>query len=131
MGRQKGLQPNLWKHPYDPVKRAKALAWVRAKAQAKFRGEEWAITEEEWMNSVWPDSLWARRGRKSMDLCLIRDDARGSWHIDNIIMVTRRTQLAFQKGMPEMKEVEPNIWDITGSTLERWSRNQVTAAKYR
>lgn len=131
MGRPQGLQPNLWKYPFDEQKRAKALAFVRARCQARYRNEDWTITEPEWMEQVWPDHLWLRRGRHSESLCLIRDNPNGAWSMDNIMIVTRRTQLAFQRGQPSMREIEPGIWDITGSTLEKWALNKAIQAKYR
>ena len=131
MGRPKGTQPSLWRFPNDSVKRAKALGWVRAKCQAKFRGEQWDITEEDWIYILWTDQLWARRGRKSQDLCLIRDDSKAAWSMDNVMIVTRRTQLVIQNYHPEMIEIEPNVWDITGTTLSKWSHNQVAKARYR
>jgi hypothetical protein len=131
MGRPRKEFPQLWTYPHDRVANAKHLAWSRSKAQAKFRGDDFLITEEEWMTLVWPTDLWLRRGRRSEDLCLVRDDPKGAWSVDNVMIVTRRAQLILQQSNPTLYEMEPNIWDITGDSLTKWEKNQKISMRYR
>lgn len=129
--KRRGPRPHVWVYPHDKEANKKHLARLRSLAQAKFRGEEWTITEEEWMTTVWPKDLWLRRGRNGEDLCLIRWDAEKAWSKDNVYIVTRRTQLVLQKHPDaEIKEVEPGVWDIVGEALERHLKNRAKMSKY-
>lgn len=67
-------------------------AWMKHKAQATYRGEEHTITLEEW-RELWTLELWFKRGRGADDLCLMMDDIDLGWHIDNVIVLTRKEQL--------------------------------------
>ena len=134
IGAPRKPRPHIWVYPNDAEKNRKHLAWSRAKAQAKFRNEEFKITEPEWMNEIWPEHLWARRGRKGDQLCLIRVDNRQEWSKKNTYIVTRRTQLVLQKDRNydvDMIEIEPGVWDIVGEALQRYERNQITMNKYK
>ena len=118
IGRRPGRRPQDWIYPYDEYKTTKHRCWSRAKAQCVFRNEGWEITESQWMNELWPDHLFDRRGKKGFELCMIRIDNGKSWSIQNTRIVTRRCQLILQKGDAEMALVEPGVWDIVGDTLQ-------------
>jgi hypothetical protein len=116
-GRRPGPRPQDWFYPHDEHKTLKHKCWSRAKAQCLFRNEGWEITEPQWMNEIWPDHLFARRGKQGLELCMIRINDTKPWSLENVRIVTRRCQLILQKGPTEMAEVEPGVWDITGESL--------------
>ena len=117
IGRRPGRRPQDWFYPHDEHKSMKHKNWSRAKAQCLFRNEGWEITEDQWMNLIWPDHLFDRRGKKSYDLCMIRINDSKPWSLENTRIVTRRCQLILQKGLTEMAEVEPGVWDVVGDSL--------------
>ena len=66
---------------------------MKARAQANFRGEEWSLTEQEYI-SIWrEDDRYLHKGRSSESLCLVRDDLEGPWSMDNIMVITRLEHL--------------------------------------
>ena len=73
----------------DDLTRDKYYAWQRHRAQAKFRGETYELSFEDWC-WLWEDHLWARRGRRVDDLCLTRYDYAGEWALHNVTVCTRR-----------------------------------------
>lgn len=93
--RTRRTTPELWITGPDPVTHDKYYAWLKHKAQAKFRKEPHHITWEEWQ-SLWTQDLWLQRGRRADDLCLSRIDHLGEWSIDNVQIVTRREHLQRQ-----------------------------------
>ena len=95
-GRPKGSKgcgrtsdPDQWITGPDPQRRDKYYAYLKHKAQANFRGEEYSLTWEDW-EDLWCEPNWSNRGRKITDLCLTRLDYKGPWSVDNVIVCTRR-----------------------------------------
>ena len=84
--------PNKWITGPDPLRREKRYAWLKHRAQAKYRDEEYQLSFEEW-ESVWTDELFLRRGRSNTSMCLMKVDHKGPWSIDNVSIVTRGEQL--------------------------------------
>lgn len=84
-----------WPTGPDPLRRDKYYAWLKHRAQAKFRNEPHTLTWDFW-ESVWPDHVWLKRGRGADDLCLAREDFLDGWHDYNVDIVTRRISLARQ-----------------------------------
>lgn len=84
--------PEHWKSGPDYVDHQKYYAWLKHKAQARFRDELYELTFEEWQ-SIWTDKLWDLRGRGNQDVCLCRLDNEGAWSIDNCHVITRAEQL--------------------------------------
>lgn len=84
-------RPNAWKIK-DPNLHRKYMPFLKARAQANFRGETWLLTFEDWC-VLWPDHLWDRRGRGSHQYALTRRDYFGPWDMNNAIVVTRKEQL--------------------------------------
>jgi hypothetical protein len=89
-----GPRPHTWISGADEYKHSMYVPWMKAHAQANFRGEEWTLTFEEWFK-LW-DGRWEKRGRGSDDLCMTREDFEGVWSADNIIILTRSDHLARQ-----------------------------------
>lgn len=84
--------PELWKSGPDELEHDKYYAWAKHKAQAKFRNEEHTLTWEEW-KSIWTNDLFEQRGRGADSLCLMQQDIRKGWHVDNVSIITRREHL--------------------------------------
>jgi hypothetical protein len=70
------------------------IPWLKARAQANFRNEEWLLTFEDWF-ALW-DGIWHQRGRDSDDLCLARMDMSGPWSVANVEIMTIRERRAKQ-----------------------------------
>lgn len=83
---QKGLRPHTWKYK-DPKVREQNVAYMRMKAQANFRNEEFDLTFEEYQE-LWED-YWELKGRGREDYCLTRDDSTAPWNKTNTRCVQR------------------------------------------
>lgn len=83
---KKGLRPHTWKYK-DPREREQNLSYMRMKAQAHFRKEEFSLSFEEFQ-SLWQEH-WDERGRGSKEYCLTRNDSTLPWDADNTICVQR------------------------------------------
>jgi hypothetical protein len=95
MGRSKGLAPWAWIYK-DPFDHERHQAWARARAQAHFIGAVWEIEIDEWFE-IWTSELWARRGRATDQLCMIRIDRTLPFRRDNVMLVTRYEQITRDK----------------------------------
>lgn len=95
MARPKGEFRQGWKY-YDRLEHAKHLAFLRQRAQANFRKEGWELTIEQFF-SMWTDELWAERGRKPLNYCMVRRDIEKPWSRENCLIITRYQQLVRNK----------------------------------
>jgi hypothetical protein len=84
----KGPRPQVWRCGPDEYKHNMYVPWMKAKAQADFRGEPWAFEFEDYYD-LWNGS-WHLRGRHSDNLCMTRIDWDGVWSRDNVHLTTRR-----------------------------------------
>ena len=82
-----GPRPLIWRTCPDPVRHAQYVAWGRARAQALFRQEGWAMTFAEFVE-IWGED-WSRRGRDSDALCMTRSDWDLAWMPGNVELITR------------------------------------------
>jgi len=73
-------------------------AYLRMKAQAVFRKEEFELTQDEFFE-LWTPDLWVQRGRKPEELCMVRDDVEKPWSKSNCLIVSRYQQLCRGKKM--------------------------------
>lgn len=79
-----GADAGTYKHSmYHP--------WQMSKAQANYRGEEWALEFEDFYQ-LWKDD-WHNRGRDPDNVCMSRLDPEGAWDADNAVIITRKEQL--------------------------------------
>ena len=79
------------KPPTYKLSRELNKRYSMAKAQAKFRKEEWAFTPEEWY-AFWKDSGFIEHlGKGVHQYCMVRKDPIEAWSVDNCIIVKRRT----------------------------------------
>lgn len=81
-------RPHLWRSGQDPYKHSMYIPWLKAKAQANFRGEDWQLDFEDFYE-LWNGS-WHLRGRKGDNLCMSRIDMVGTWIKGNIQLMTIR-----------------------------------------
>lgn len=93
---RRGPRPHTWLIGADAgeYKHDMYLPWLRAKAQAKFRGEGWTLTFEEYFD-LW-NGNWEHRGRGAEDLCMSRKDPDDAWSKDNSFIISRIEHLASQ-----------------------------------
>ena len=79
--RQRGPRPHIWKYGPDPARKRLHLAFMRSKAQAKFRSETWAMDfydfEKRWAGR------YAETGIASSSPIMARRDPMGPWSLDN------------------------------------------------
>lgn len=76
--------------------RAKHRAYLVHQAQARFRGEDHELTEQEYFD-LWRD-YWPERGRRADQYTLTRCDPELPWRRDNVEIVTRKEQLTRNLG---------------------------------
>ena len=90
----RGTKPveEYWCTEEATIKHDKYYAWMKHRAQAKFRKEEHTITLDEWMD-LWTDEAFLQRGRSKDSLCLQQKDVGKGWHLNNVEIVSRLTHL--------------------------------------
>ena len=85
-------QPESWKSGPDPLKHEKYYAWLKHRSQARYRGEPYDITWEDW-EQLWSDEDFLQRGRSRDSLCLGRRNLKQSWSLENCYVGTRAEHL--------------------------------------
>ena len=100
-----GPRPNLWVSGPDPETHRKYQAWVQQRNQAKWRGETWNLTFDQW-NRLWGE-LWHSRGRERGCYCMTRRDHEGEWDMQNAQVITREQHAVQQKDMVERGKRSP------------------------
>ena len=81
-------------YPDDPISQAYHLKYMRHKAQAKYRREEYELTLDEYM-SIWLESPYLdNHGRTSSAHCMIRINEDLPWRLDNVEIVPRKSFLS-------------------------------------
>lgn len=92
-----GLRPKSENWTDDAViQRDIKYAFLKHRAQAKYRKEEYTLTVEQWCE-LWTIDKWLCRGRAVNDLCLMMLDPTEGWHINNIEIVERIVYLERSK----------------------------------
>jgi hypothetical protein len=90
MGKQLGHNhPNMWKSGPDPIDHRLYNDCQRARAQAWYRGEDWYITEEEYIRLWREDDRYLKKGRTRESVCLVKIDKDLDWTLDNVHFITR------------------------------------------
>lgn len=90
MGRKIGTYPRIWKSGPDEINHKLYTDCQRARAQAWYRGEQWFITEEEYIQLWRAEDRYQRKGRTVECLCLTKIDYDLPWTVDNVQFITRR-----------------------------------------
>ncbi len=88
-GRGTGPRPHTWVTGPDPVRHEQYNAWLKARAQANFRGEQYDISFQDWVD-IWGTN-WHRRGRSPDSLVLMRRRWQEPWTKKNAQLVDRPT----------------------------------------
>lgn len=106
---RKAPRPHVWVSGPDEYRHTMYMPWLKAKAQANFRGETWKLTFDEFY-SLWKDD-WSKRGRKAEDMCMTRNDPNGAWDYKNTLIITRHEHLKRQGEMRKLYE-ESNFYKL-------------------
>lgn len=94
MGRKKGvLLPNEWRSGPDLIDHKLYNDCMKARAQAWYRGEQWSITEQEYISLWRANDSYLHKGRTRHSLCMVRIDPDLPWSVDNVEIVTRLEHL--------------------------------------
>jgi hypothetical protein len=91
-----GPRPHVWKCGSDEFKHSLYTPWMKAKAQANFRNEDWQLDFEDFY-LMWKDH-WHLRGRDSTSYCMTRLDFCGIWNKTNTVIMTRKEHLVRNAG---------------------------------
>ena len=95
MATSKGPKPSRWKAGPDPRRHDQYKAWAQQLNQARWRGEEWNLPFEDWIE-FW-DAKWDKgRGRGRDCYCLVRQRYDEPWSKHNVELITRRQHTATQ-----------------------------------
>jgi len=84
-GRGRPVRPDTWITGPDETVRDQYYAHLKHRAQARFRGEEYNLTWEDWQE-LWR-CCWQCRGRKATELSLYRIDNKLPWDTSNVVVV--------------------------------------------
>ena len=76
----------------DPFERERYYAWQKHRCQARYRGEDYALTHEDWCE-LWPYDKFVCRGRGVKDLSMMRLDPYQPWSLANVEVVVRQKYL--------------------------------------
>lgn len=87
IGKGTGPRPNTWCTGTDPQRHEQYYAFLKQRAQARFRKEGWDLEFDDFAE-IWGQD-WCHRGRASEDLCMTRDDYDLPWHKHNVAIVPR------------------------------------------
>lgn len=89
-----------WKiqHLCQPTEelRNKYYAYLKHRSQARYRGEDYTLTWEDW-HSIWTDTLWATRGRQRHSTVLGRINWDQGWHKNNVAVMTRMEHFVIKR----------------------------------
>lgn len=90
MGRKLGTYPQTWLSGPDEINHRLYTDCQRARAQAWYRGEEWFITEQEYIDLWRTNDRYLRKGRTVDSLCMAKIDYDLPWSKDNVQFLDRR-----------------------------------------
>lgn len=79
-------RPTTVAHDWENDRR---YAWMKHRAQARFRGEAYELDLEDWIE-LWPKDAWMQRGRRKHDLTLYRVDHSEPWNEWNVQIVEQQ-----------------------------------------
>jgi hypothetical protein len=106
MAPPKGKNPNKWKYK-DPDVHKKHIPFLRARAQAVFRGESWNLSFEEFQE-IWTEDLWNQRGRlKDCLIMRLTNSCDLDWRKDNVEIVVRKDHLSRKRTLERGRPRKP------------------------
>lgn len=91
--RRRNIDPNTWITGPDLNRRNKYYAYLKHKAQARYRGESYSLSFQEW-ETLWQDDVWEQRGKTADSLCLAQIDCKQGWHVNNLEIIPRKQQVS-------------------------------------
>ena len=68
-------------------------AFHNSRTQARLRGHDWTIRQDDFIDMWGDDDKWQHRGTASGDLTFCRIDMSIGWHVDNVDIITRHEML--------------------------------------
>ena len=86
------VNPDKWITGPDIVRRDKYYGFLRHRAQAKYRKEDYQLTFEQF-ESLWSNDDWFRRGKAIDKLCMSQINYDIGWVEGNVEVITRGEQL--------------------------------------
>ena len=89
-----GPRPHTRKYP-DPIDHKLYTDCMRARAQAWYLGEQWLISESDYVRLWRENDRYLRKGRHNESLCMTRIDYDLPWTVDNIQIITRLEHYSF------------------------------------
>lgn len=93
---ERKMFPKNWKHATTMEEQERYYAYLKHRSQARYRGEEYSLTEQDWCE-LWPMDLFERRGRRLESLCLMMIDPELGWRRENVKVTTRKENLKQHK----------------------------------
>jgi hypothetical protein len=85
------------------------VGYSRAKCQARFRGEAWDLTLEDWLE-FWTRERWPERGRTAGTICLTRRHPDQPWSRTNCCLIPRFDSIRVAKAKQSGRDPDPAIW---------------------
>ena len=76
-----------------PYIRSIRLWYIRSRCQARFRGEEFAVSWTHFLSLWLTDNQWQSHGTGSLDLCFGRWDCDLPWTDSNTLIISRQDYL--------------------------------------
>jgi hypothetical protein len=92
VGPGRRVDPSSWKYGSDDYVHESHYAYLKHRSQARFRGEDYQLTFEEW-HSLWTPETLSQRGRSSESLVLTRINWDLEWSLTNVTLVNRKHHL--------------------------------------
>lgn len=104
-GNGRYVDPEVWITGPDPLTREKYYAFLKHRAQARFRKEPYDLDWDDWQ-AFWDDDNFLKRGRGKDDYCLTRTNLREAWSVSNCYVATRQHVLERMKEFRENKSAQ-------------------------
>lgn len=105
---RQGSRPHTWLAGPDPIDHRLYVDCQRARAQAWYRGEEWFISEQEYIQLWREHDRYKQKGRTRDSLCLVKIDKALPWTVDNVEFLSRlehfRSCPSYQGGRRRRKD---------------------------
>lgn len=90
-------RPDRWKSGPDPIEHDKYYGWKKHQSQARFRGEEYELTWEDWQQ-LWPTDLWIKRGRTKDSYTMYRRNNKEPWSLSNVVICLQKDKGQYYQG---------------------------------
>ena len=104
--RKNGPRPHTWKYGPDPSRKRLHLAFMRGKAQANFRQEQWDFDFYDF------EKRWGGRhhetGIGATDIVMVRIDPADSWNINNTKLMPRGANQGRMHGLKKKQGLKPS-----------------------